>query len=103
MNRVEGASIAICRTRIAYHGLNETWHTRDKGDNMTLFVGGPYHGKDLPFDPPLLDLVHLPAEDQLEEFWARIHQDPLVTVNMDWPFVYELDRSTTPEFYRHIG
>ena len=70
---------------------------------MTLFVGGPYHGKDLPLTAPLHDLVHLPTEDRLEEFWTRIHQDPLVTVNTDWPNVYELDRSTTPEFYRHIG
>ena len=70
---------------------------------MTLFVGGPYHGKELPLEPPLLDLVHLPTEDRLDEFWARVRQDPLVTVNMDWPYVYELDRSTTPEFYRHIG
>jgi hypothetical protein len=35
---------------------------------MTLFVGGPYHGKDLPLDPPLLDLVHLPSGDRLDEF-----------------------------------
>ena len=70
---------------------------------MTLFVGGPYHGKDLAFDPPLLDLVRLPEVDRLDDFWARTNADPLITVNMDWPHTYELDRSTTPEFYRHVG
>ena len=69
---------------------------------MTLFVGGPYHGKDLPFDPPLAEVVQLPPEDRLEEYWERIHGDPYVTLNMAFPFKYQLDSSTKPEFYRYV-
>lgn len=69
---------------------------------MTLFVGGPYHGKDLPVDPDCTASVRLPAEDRLAEFLALIDGDPHGTVNANWPFAYKLDRSTCPAFFRHV-
>ena len=69
---------------------------------MTLFVGGPYHGKDLSLDPPLAEMLQLPPEDRIDEFWTRLHGDPYVTMNADWPHVYQLDSSTKPEFYRYV-
>lgn len=70
---------------------------------MTLFVGGPYHGKDLPLVMPIPALVRLPRLEQIDDFWELLRDDPQATVNMEWPFVYELDHSTSPSFYRHVS
>ena len=34
---------------------------------MTLFVGGPYHGRDLPIEP-LARIIRMPIEKELDAF-----------------------------------
>jgi len=69
---------------------------------MPLFVGGPYHGRDLPIASPLPPLLYLPGENELEAFLEKLSNDPRTTVDLSLPFIYELDRSTHPEFFRCV-
>jgi len=55
---------------------------------MTLFVGGPYHGRDLPIEPPLALTMRLPRENELDAFLNEAEQDPGATVKHDWPPLY---------------
>jgi hypothetical protein len=68
---------------------------------MTLFVGGPYHGKDLPMAQTPGD-IRLPPVGEVDEYLDEERQRPGVTAKMDWPHLYKLDRSTNPPFYRFV-
>ena len=68
---------------------------------MTLFVGGPYHGRVLPIEP-FAGTLRLPAESELDALLGLAKQDPRATVDQDWPFLYQLDDSTDQPFYRYV-
>ena len=68
---------------------------------MTLFVGGPYHGRDLPIEP-LARIIRLPKEQELDAFIGVAKSDPGTTANHDWPHLYELDQAIDKSFYRFI-
>ncbi|MEK6239399.1 MAG: hypothetical protein N2C14_32175 [Planctomycetales bacterium] len=64
---------------------------------MTKFIGGPYDGMDLPFDPKFLQQVNLPeTEEQLEAFL----NSPDGTSSSNWPYRYDVDRDADPVVYR---
>jgi hypothetical protein len=63
---------------------------------MTLFVGGPYDGTDLPFDPQLAKSVRLPRPEEVSPMLEERRDDPGITDRHDWPYVYELDESVNP-------
>lgn len=65
---------------------------------MTLFVGGPYDGRDLPVNPDLVKTVRLPEVDE----WDATG-DPDATVPRKCPYVYEVDAATTPPQFRFVG
>lgn len=66
---------------------------------MTLFIGGPYDGEDLPIDPGSVRVLRLPPRDKLNELFF----DPSATGEADWPFRYERDNSVAPPVFRLTG
>jgi hypothetical protein len=68
---------------------------------MTLFVGGPHDGRDLPI-PPKAKWLRLPPEDELEAYLGLAESDPEVTGKQDWPYLYQLDESTDAPVYRLV-
>lgn len=68
---------------------------------MTLFVGGPYHGRDLPLETPP-KMLRLPRESELSAYLGTAQADPGVTGKHDWPFIYHLDESLDKPFYRYV-
>jgi len=67
---------------------------------MTRFEGGPYDGKDLPFDPEVAKTIRLPAPEEMSPFLNDRQVDPGATEKHDWPFVYELDETRQPPVYQ---
>lgn len=65
---------------------------------MGKFVGGPYDGMELPFDPTVLSRVNLPEKRYLKEFL----EVPDRTSKLSWPHRYEADLSTDPPQYRYV-
>jgi len=65
---------------------------------MAKFVGGPYDGMDLPFDPHVLRRVNLPDKEHLAEYLNV----PDTTTKFSWPHVYEADTTVNPPHYRFI-
>lgn len=63
---------------------------------MTLFVGGPYDGKDLPFDPYKIKRVPLPPGEA-----PTVSEDLTQTADEDWNCIYKADVSTSPPVYRY--
>jgi hypothetical protein len=70
---------------------------------MALFVGGPYDGFDLPVDPTLSRQVRLPPKDEIDDFVKARQKDPGATGKHHWPYLYELDSSTSPPCYRFVA
>lgn len=68
---------------------------------MTLFVGGPYHGRDFPIEP-MAKLLRLPQESELEAYLGPTESDPGATGKQDWPFLYQLEETTDKPFYRYV-
>ena len=66
---------------------------------MTLFVGGPYHGRDLPIEP-ISSWLRLPTESELDAYLGLSQEDPGATGKHEWPFLYRLEESTDKPFYR---
>ena len=64
------------------------------------FHGRPYHGRDLPIQPPFAKLMRLPPEPDLAGFLGVAEEDPGVTGLQAWPYLYELDESVNPQVYR---
>ena len=69
---------------------------------MALFVGGPYHGRDLPIEA-MPQMLRLPRESELGTYLGTAEHDPGVTGKHDWPFLYRLDESLDKPFYRFVG
>ena len=67
---------------------------------MTLFVGGPYHGQDIPIEPPLDVKIRLPEPSGLDAVLNKMTSDPNATIPQHWPYVYELDNAMGDDFYR---
>lgn len=65
---------------------------------MTLFIGGPYDGEDLPLEPTVR-ILRLPPREKLTELFF----DPSATGEADWPYRYERDDTVTPTVYRLTG
>jgi hypothetical protein len=68
---------------------------------MTLFVGGPYHGRDFPIESTAKSL-RLPDEEELDTYLGSAESDPGATGKHTWPFLYQLDESTDKPFYRYV-
>lgn len=64
---------------------------------MTLFVGGPYHGRDMPVNPDLVTIMRLP---EVEEWDSQDDAD--ATVKRICPHVYELDPELDPPTFRYV-
>lgn len=64
---------------------------------MAKFIGGPYDGRDLEFDPRILKRVNLPDPEHYDE--AMVVRDD--TSKHDWPHVYEADLAAEPAVYRY--
>ena len=64
---------------------------------MTIFVGGPYDGRDIAYDPRILRRVNLPNPDQFDD--AMVVRDE--TGKHDWPHAYLADLSVDPPVYRY--
>ncbi len=69
---------------------------------MALFIGGPYNGHDLPFDPDLTKIIRLPLPEAMTPFAETAVDDPGATGKQDWPFLYKLDESVSPPWYRFV-
>jgi hypothetical protein len=65
---------------------------------MAKFVGGPYDGMDLPFDPLVLKRLNLPEKKHLDEFLSV----PDTTSKFSWPHLYELDPDSDEPRYRYV-
>ena len=65
------------------------------------FDGGPYDNRDLPIPPPLIKLMRLPRENDLDAFLGLVEADPAATGHQLWPHLYELDDSVEPAVYRY--
>lgn len=65
---------------------------------MTQFIGGPYDGRDLPFDPRTLRRVNLPEEHELEAFLNPRDSTSLHS----WPYHYVADATRDPPVYRFV-
>ncbi len=69
---------------------------------MTMFVGGPYDGQDVPIEPPFAKTIRMPREDELDAFLTDVGSDPGVTGKQDWPFLYELDEQASQPRYHFV-
>ncbi len=65
---------------------------------MARFIGGPYDGRDMPFDPCVLRKLNLPEKDHIEEFLSA-HD---TTTLKRWPHYYEADNQQQPPVYRFV-
>ena len=65
---------------------------------MSRFVGGPYDGRELEYEPTLLRLVVLPEPQDFDE--AMVVRDD--TGKHDWPHRYQADLSVIPPVYRYL-
>jgi hypothetical protein len=63
---------------------------------MTTFVGGPYNGQDLPYDPRSARHVRMPDPG------ARVQPGDVGTVDADWPHIYEADLKADPPVFRFV-
>lgn len=63
---------------------------------MTLFIGGPYDGQNLPVETGQAR-VRLPNPDELSEF------DPQATANNHWRHIYTVDYSGSEPHFRYVG
>lgn len=63
---------------------------------MTAFIGGPYDGQDLPYDPHSARHVRMPDAGE------RIAPGEVGTVDADWPHIYEADLQAEPAVYRFV-
>ncbi len=66
--------------------------------SMTLFVGGPYDGHDLPVDPDILEHIRLPTKGALDAF---LH-DTLSSTEGMTPHLYSADKSSVPAVFRFV-
>lgn len=66
---------------------------------MTLFVGGPFDGADLPFDPRFVKHVKLPPREHFDDFC----NDPDQTAENEWPHHYVADSMIDFPVYRFAG
>jgi hypothetical protein len=65
---------------------------------MTLFVGGPYDGQDLPIDPERVEHIRLPSKDPMDAFL----QETLNSKEGMLPHLYSADKSVSPVVYRFV-
>jgi len=67
---------------------------------MTLFVGGPFDGEDLPYNPYSTRRVRLP-DNQLDVDSSDT-MGSMSTADVEWPHQYEADVTTSPPVYRYV-
>lgn len=69
---------------------------------MTMFVGGPYDGEDLPYNPYSTRRVRLPEVNGDSEGESSDSLGSMNTADAEWPHQYEADLSKSPPVYRFI-
>ena len=61
---------------------------------MAQFVGGPYDGREMEFNPKIAKTVRLPELDQWD-----VDEDPDITMPRHCPHVYRLEPGSEPPKY----
>lgn len=64
---------------------------------MSLFVGGPYHGRELEVDPEICQTIRLPSVEEWD-----VEGDPDATVPRKCPYVYSWDDKADPPCFRYV-